>query len=372
MEVGLLSYGLDRAAGGIGRYTEELWRSLGGAGLRPTVFWAGRRRAENGIVPLPGAGRLPGLLTLGQAEIALLARKHKLDLVHDPTGSAPLGLVRTGRVTTIHDVVPYVYPETSSRLDRLIYRYWLPSSVQGMDAIITDSQCSKGDIVRFLKVPEEDVHVVPIASNRRYAPTNASATGAVLAKYEVESPYILYVGSIVPRKNLVRLLEAYSELLRWSGKWRLLIAGARKWRSSPVYETVERLSLADSVQFVGYVEEADLPALYSGADLFVFPSLYEGFGLPVLEAMACGTPVVTSNVSSLPEVAGDAAILVDPYRVGQIAEAMQRVLADGTLAGELRAKGMERAEQFSWERTARETIAVYEKVFSVQPSSAKE
>jgi len=145
----------------------------------------------------------------------------------------------------------------------------------------------------------------------------------------------------------------------------LVIVGAPNfWKSSPVAESVEKLGLKSCVHFTGYIPEGDLPALYNGADLFVFPSLYEGFGLPVLEAMACGTPVITSNTSSLPEVAGDAALLVDPYDVDAIAEAMRRVLTDLNLAGELRVKGLARASEFSWERTARETLAVYEKVLA--------
>ena len=137
-----------------------------------------------------------------------------------------------------------------------------------------------------------------------------------------------------------------------------------KWKFTPIFETVQRLGLEPHVHFTGYVEEEDLPAVYNGADLFVFPSLYEGFGLPVLEAMASGTPVITSNCSSLPEVGGDAAILIDPYDVDAIAEAMQQVLLNPTLAASLRVKGLAHAKKFSWERTAQETIAVYERVLA--------
>jgi glycosyltransferase involved in cell wall biosynthesis len=140
------------------------------------------------------------------------------------------------------------------------------------------------------------------------------------------------------------------------------VVGARKWKYSPIFETVKQLGLENHVHFMGFVPEDELPALYNGADLFVFPSLYEGFGLPVLEAMACGTPVITSNVSSLPEVAGNAALLVDPYNVDELADAMRRILSDPALAADLRARGLERAQQFSWERTAQETLAVYKHV----------
>ncbi len=187
----------------------------------------------------------------------------------------------------------------------------------------------------------------------------------MLQKLGIQRPYILYVGSIEPRKNLLRLLQAYARLREVAPQWRLVIVGARNiWLSSPLILEIDKMSLKPWVQFTGFIPESDLPALYNGADLFAFPSLYEGFGLPVLEAMRCGTPVVTSNLSSLPEVAGDAAILVDPYDVEAIASAMQRALTDPALAQDLQRRGLEWSEGFTWERTARQTLALYQKVLS--------
>jgi glycosyltransferase involved in cell wall biosynthesis len=361
---GLILYGLDRTMGGIGTYSQELRNALLQQSWPLLQFHAGATAPKPGVVPLPGAYRLPGLLSLGQLQIAWQSRRRNLALVHDPTGAMPLFLTGCAKVGTIHDVIPYIYPTTSSRLDWLIYRFWLPLAVRRLDAIITDSRQSKADIVQYLPVPPEKVTVIPCAANKRYRPLPAADVQPVLARHGIDFPYILYVGSIAARKNLPRLLEAYAQLRGWSARWRLVIVGARKWKSSPVYETVQRLNLAAHVHFTGFVEEEDLPALYNGADLFAFPSLYEGFGLPVLEAMACGTPVVTSNSSSLPEVAGEAALLVEPTDVAAIAQAMRRILADEALAADLRARGLARAAQFSWERTARETIAVYEQVLA--------
>jgi glycosyltransferase involved in cell wall biosynthesis len=360
MSYGLITYALDREPGGIGRYTIELLHGLRAAGSDITVLNAGAAGAPAGAQVLPGARLLPALLTLGQAEIAWFGRR--LALLHDPTGVAPLLLSRARRVATIHDVIPYIYPETSSRLDWLIYRCWLPLAAKRLDAIITVSQQSKADIVRYLHVKSEDVAVIPEAANSAYREMSQAEIAPALARHNIDFPYILYVGSVEARKNLPRLLEAYAGLRNWLRQWKLVIVGARKWKFSPVFETVQRLGLEPYVHFTGYVEEADLPALYNGAALFAFPSLYEGFGLPVLEAMACGTPVVTSSSSSLPEVAGDAALLVDPYDIAALADAMRRVLEDSALAAALRVKGLERARQFTWERTARETIAVYERV----------
>lgn len=363
---GFITYGLDRKPGGIGRYSLELLAALRAGGVWPTVLNAGRA-TEPDAVSLPGAGLLPGLLSIGQVAIAREARRRRLDLVHDPTGTAPLMLTNARRVVTIHDVIPYIYPKTSSRLDRLIYRLWLPLAVRHLDAVITDSECSRRDILTHLPVHPDKVTVVPIAASPRYRPLDRTQTAPVLARLGLTVPYILYVGSVEPRKNVSRLLEAFARLRADAPGYRLVIVGAGRWKTTPIFKTVARLGLEPYVSFTGYVAEEDLPALYAGAALFVFPSLYEGFGLPVLEAMACGTPVVTSNVSSLPEVAGDAALPVNPFDVETIADAMRRVLADPALAAHLRERGLARARQFSWERTARETLAVYERVLATAP-----
>ncbi len=359
--IGIIAYGLNRATGGIGRYTQELLTALRKADADITVFETDRTGEPNHIL-LPGTRLLPGLLTLGQVQIARAAQSQRLTLVHDPTGVVPLAFTHTRRVATIHDVIPYVYPHTSTLLDQVIYRFWLPFAVRGLDAIITDSTQSKADIVRYLLVQPEKIAVVPLAASSRYCLLDQETVHMVLARHNITTSYILYVGAIESRKNLPRLLEAYARVREWSSRWTLVVVGAYKWKYSSVFETVMRLGLENHIHFTGFIPEEDLPALYNGADLFVFPSLYEGFGLPVLEAMACGTPVVTSNVSSLPEVAGNAAILVDPYNIDELADAMRRVLSTPLLAADLRARGLERAQQYSWERTVHATLEVYKNV----------
>lgn len=365
MRIGIITYALDRASGGIGRYTNQLINVLRKSQVEPILLSAGSRSVGENAVSLPAAGLVPGLLSIGQVEIALAVRKLKLDLVHDPTGIMPLFFTPAARIVTIHDAFPLVYPGTSTALEKLIYRYWLPIVLRRTDAVITDSKQSKCDILQYLPISEKKVTVILIAKNSSYHPMAANEIRAALQRHAIHFPYILYVGSLEPRKNLIRLLHAYSRLRRWSTRWRLVIVGAKNfWKSTPVVETVRSLYLEEWVHFTGFVDEQDLPALYNGADLFVFPSLYEGFGLPPLEAMACGTPVVTSNVSSLPEVTGDAALLVDPYNVDEICEAMKSILSDADLAAGLRQKGLQRAGQFTWERMARETLAVYREVLN--------
>ncbi len=232
-----------------------------------------------------------------------------------------------------------------------------------MDAVITISLRSKADLVKYLKIPGKKIVVTQLAAGPEYRVLSTREIDSVLARAGIHKPYILYVGSVEPRKNISRLIDAYQELCKWSKRWQLVIVGAQNYRKfSPLVEKVERMDLQRQIKFTGYIAEQDLPAVYNGADMFCFPSLYEGFGLPVLEAMACGVPVVTSNNSSLPEVTGEAAILIDPYNIGEIASAMQRVLLGPDLAHDLRQCGLARAAQFTWEKTARETIAVYETV----------
>jgi len=371
LRVGLIIYGLDRSLSGIGRYTLELANALAVIGNRLELVLLtsgdfGPLARENKFqrVPLPGCRLLPGLVTLGNGLILLVAKRHKLDIVHDPTGVTPFlfgaGGART--VVTVHDVFAWSCPGTSTLLDTLIYRYWLPRVLPRVDAVITVSQVSKLDIARYLRIPQSKIHVIYEGVDSRYRPLPEEQVSQVTARYRLPKGYIFFVGSVEKRKNLHRLLQAYARLLEVGESRPLVIVGVTSRRYPEIDEALRQLRLESHVFFTGYVPDADLPALYSGADLFVFPSLYEGFGLPPLEAMACGTPVVCSNAASLPEVVGDAGLLVDPYDVEGLAEAMHRVLTDADLREELRRRGLARARQFTWERTARETVAVYREV----------
>jgi glycosyltransferase involved in cell wall biosynthesis len=371
MRIGIVTYALDRPLSGISRYTLELARALvvASSGLDLVLLTAGAAgplAAQNRFqrVPLPGCRLWPCLVTLGNVMIPLRARLLELDLVHDPTGATPL-FFRPGRartVVTIHDVFPWSCPGTSTLLDTLIHRYWLPRVLPRVDAVITDSQASKVDIVRFLGIPAARIRVIYPGVNTAHGPTSQSQIAVIRSSHGLPGSYILFVGSIEKRKNLHGLLHAYARLRKMGETHPLVVVGMRRWRYTETTETLRELDLEQHVIFTGYMPDADLPALYSGADLFVFPSLYEGFGLPPLEAMACGTPVVCSNAASLPEVVGNAAITVDPHDAEGLAEAMHLVLTDVDLHEELREKGLERARQFTWERTARETVAVYREV----------
>jgi glycosyltransferase involved in cell wall biosynthesis len=365
---GLLVYALDRRPSGIGHYSLRLLSAYRRLALSPLVLQAGGWPAGFNpstftTVRLRGAALLPALLGPGQLQLAYQARRQDLTFVHDLTGLLPLAFCPAPRLVTLCDAIPIIHPQVSTPLERLVYRCWLPIAVKSVQAVITLSRQSGADLVKRLGILERKVTVIPLAAGTQFRLLEEAEIQPALRRAGLERPYILYVGALEPRKNLLRLLQAYHRLCGWSTRWSLVIVGApNRWSLSRMAPEVARLDLGSRVKLTGYLPDADLPALYNAADLFCFPSLYEGFGLPVLEAMACGAPVLTSNTSSLPEVAGEAAVLVNPYNVPGIAAAMRRILSDPDLVADLRQRGLQRAAQFNWQRTALETIAVYEKV----------
>ena len=381
MRLGYLTYGLDRAPTGIGRYAVQLLKALAVLLDGPEiVLLTTEREDHHGLWArferhaLPGCHLLPGLLSVGNLALSRAVARLRLDLVHDPNGIAPfLGPSwGAGRVVTLHDTFAYVAPEAHDGFDTWRYRSLLPPAARRAAGVITVSQCSRRDLVRFLKLDPVRVHVTAEGVEACFRPLpDDQQRASVLQRYGIMRPYLLYVGGLNGRKNIPRLLEAYAHLRAQHPAVTLVIAGRRQWQAGAIDEAFRRLALEGRVHFTGYVADADLPALYSAAELFVFPSLYEGFGLPPLEAMACGTPVVTTNVSSLSEVVGDAALTVDPYDSSALAAALERALTDSALRAELRRKGLQRAAQFSWERTARETLAVYRQVLAARPARSR-
>jgi glycosyltransferase involved in cell wall biosynthesis len=301
-----------------------------------------------------------------------VARRFALDIVHDPTGATPFlvprRLARFARVTTIHDMVPFVHPETHERLTNLLFHRYIPHTLPFVDRIITVSNASERDIVRFFHVRPDCVATIPCGVSPRFGPRAASQVFDTLSRYGIVPPYLLTVGALQARKNLETLLESFARLRLEGLPHRLVVVGRKAWKSEGIFHRLDDLGLGDAVVLTGYVDDADLPALYAGAACFVFPSIYEGFGLPPLEAMACGVPVVTSNTSSLPEVVGDAAITVDPHDVGGFVAAIRRIVDQPALADELRARGLERAQRFTWERAAAAHASLYHDVVEQQRS----
>ncbi|MET0514895.1 MAG: glycosyltransferase family 1 protein [Nitrospiraceae bacterium] len=267
-------------------------------------------------------------------------------------------------IITICDLTFLLFPAYHPSFRVRAYSSGIFRSAARADGIVVISEHTRRDVIKYLGVPKEKIRVVYCAAAPHFRPIPPSERSQVLSGYSLDDQkYVLFVGNIEPRKNLIRLLEAYSQLLRRSQyRGPLILAGGQGWRNIGILRCVEEFALEKHVRFLGYVPDDVMPALMSGAELFVYPSLYEGFGLPPLEAMACGTPVITSNVSSLPEVVGEAALTVNPHDVAALADAMHRVLTDSEFREEMRRKGLERANEFSWEETARQTLKVYEEI----------
>jgi glycosyltransferase involved in cell wall biosynthesis len=372
MRIGYLTYGLDRAPTGIGRYAVELLKALGKITDGPEmVVLASERDDVHDLSTtfeyhrISGCHLLPSLMTLGNIRLSELAFRHTLDAIHDPNGIAPFVALqkRVRSIVTVHDAFAYVYPHAHNWLDNWRYRWHLPYVGRRADAIVTDSQCSRKDLIAYLGLDSSKVEVIWAGIDKHFKPvTDEVLLGTVTARYEIEPPFLLYLGALNARKNVARLLEAFSRVRSRHPKMSLVIGGKRQWGSDEIDRALRCLELDGKVHFTGYVDDSDLPALYSAAEAFVFPSLYEGFGFPPLEAMACGTPVVTSNVSSLPEVVGDAAIQVDPYDVSALSQAIDRVLSDQQLRKSLRMRGIERSKLFTWKEAARQTIQLYDRV----------
>lgn len=264
-------------------------------------------------------------------------------------------------VLTAYDVIPLIYPQYYTVPQRLIFRVAHTLALKTARITLAISEATKTDLIKRLGARPDRIRVTPLAADPRFTPQSTAAIQAVREKYHLPARFILYVGSNKPHKNLARLVQAFSDLQPLTSNFHLVIAGS--WDAR--YPEAKQLAEGNArIHFLGPMDDADLPALYGGALVFAFVSEYEGFGFPPLEAMACGTPVIASNTSSLPEVIGDAGLLVDPHDVGAIAAALTRLVDDPALYLNLKQRSLERAAHFSWEQTARLTLAAYHELMS--------
>ncbi|HLG53754.1 MAG TPA: glycosyltransferase family 1 protein [Vicinamibacterales bacterium] len=307
-----------------------------------------------------------------QIHVPWVLRRERPDLYHAPHYVLPAG-VRCRSVVTIHDCIHLMFPQyLPSRVAYAYARAQMWAAARRSDCILTVSDASKRDILNLFNVPPEKIVVIYNAIDAHFSVTPPEeAVARVRERYQLDHKFVLYVGNIKPHKNLVRLIEAFAELRRGDLEdLKLLIIGDEISKLPALRRAVHRHKLHKHVRFLGYLPDDQLAVLYRLASVFVFPSLYEGFGLPPLEAMASGTPVVTSNVSSLPEVVGDAAVLVDPYDVDSIVDGLRQVLTDPARAAEMRRRGLDRAREFSWERSVAKTLAVYRHIGAPLTSAA--
>ncbi|MFQ5736861.1 MAG: glycosyltransferase family 4 protein [Thermodesulfobacteriota bacterium] len=369
--IGQYSYNLARALSRIDRRNEYTLyilmtarRAKAAAGQETGLPDGGNFRVVWKTIPFPFQlfryAKLPGTgfreYMLGDLDV---------DVVHSNTFCVPRFRDKKKKVVvTVYDASVATHPECHRRGNIAHCLGGIKDAVKYADAIIAISEHTKADLVRLFDAPPELITVTQLAAGSEYHPVrDAGLLKAARDKYDLPESYILFVGSLEPRKNVKTLLKAYAMMRKaFREEFPLVIAGGKGWMNSEIPGMVEELGIEGSVTFAGYIDSADIAAVYSGASVFVYPSLYEGFGLPILEAMSCGTPVITSNVSSMPEVAGDAAELVTPTDAQGLASALEGMLGDPGRRAEMGRRGMERAAAFSWERCARETLEVYRKV----------
>lgn len=288
-----------------------------------------------------------------------------VDLLHVQY-TAPL-ISRVPTVVTIHDLSFEHFPQFFTPKERFFFKRTIPHTARRAAKVLTVSEFSRRDLIETYGLPSDKVVVTPNGVGSEFRPVQDERLVEDLKKkYGIEREYLLSVGNLQPRKNLARLIKAYTRLRELAEEFRcqLVLVGRRAWLYKHIFHEAHRPQYAGDVILTDYVPEADLPGLYSGALAFVYPSIFEGFGLPVLEAMACGTPVITSNSSSLPEVVGDAGLMVDPFDEEALEKAMLRVVEDAQLRVQLSEQSVRQAAKFSWRRTAELTLAVYQEVMA--------
>jgi len=359
--------------GGIGRYVRELVSALASIDNQTSynLFVAGAtilpdRVSENFVWQLTSISPrwfarlwyrlrfpLPVEFFAGRASLY-----HATDFVLPPT------LPATKTLLTVHDLSFLRVPESASPRLRAYLSSVVPHSVHRANHVLADSQATKDDIVSIYGVDPSKVTVLLSGVDSRFFPVVSSKI-TIRNKYAIgDRPYLFSVGTVQPRKNYSRIIRALSVLRSKGFDIVLVIAGGKGWLEDEMYRTIIETRMTDYVKLIGFADEADLPTLYSAASCLVFPSLYEGFGLPVLESMACGTPVITANVSSLPEVGGDAAILINPYDLDELVNAIERVLTSQDLRQDMIQRGLERVKGFTWEKSARQLKQIYDMLLS--------
>jgi glycosyltransferase involved in cell wall biosynthesis len=353
-------------SGGIAKYTRRLAARL--PALDPAMQFVYLYRRGHAETLSAQAGRVdcwtPAHHRLESLALSLETWPLRLDLLHSPDFIPPLFGSRRS-VVTVHDLAFLLYPEFLTAESRRYYNGQIRRAVRQAGAIITVSHATRADLVDRLAVPPDKISVIQHGADPEFEPLPAAEVAPVLARFGLAPGYLLFIGTFEPRKNVAGLLAAYALLRRRSSDIPpLVLAGGRGWLFEPTAARVQELHLQDHVRFIENFAAAEAPALYNGASLFVWPSLYEGFGLPVLEAMSCGLPTVISNCAALVEVAGDGALQADPADPEALADALYRVLTNSALRESLRQRGLNRRRKFSWEKAARETLAVYKRVLS--------
>lgn len=292
--------------------------------------------------------RMPCRVIMEQFYLPWLILRHKIDIVHSLHYSFPLIHFRAKRVVTVHDMTFFLFPEVHEKIKRIYFRWFIAQAVRHVDKIICVSDSTAADLKKYFpRLSKQKVEVIKLACS----------VPAKIEKSPYPSPYIAFIGTLEPRKNINLLIEAFAHA--GLPDYKLVVVGKKGWFYQEIFDLVQRCRLDEQVVFTGFVSDEQKYAILKSATLFVYPSIYEGFGLPILEALTLGIPTITSNVSSMPEVAGQAALLVNPNSVTELTQAMIKLAQDETLRAELTLKGIQQAEKFSWNNTALKTQMLY-------------
>jgi glycosyltransferase involved in cell wall biosynthesis len=290
-------------------------------------------------------------------------KEYDIDILHSPHYTSPV-FTKVSRVVTFHDMTFYTLPKVHTFFKRLLFKIYMKISSKIADKIVTVSESTAKDVEKILDVSSNKTCVTYNAKKDMYKPINNQENIVeVCSKYNIRDNYVLFVGTLEPRKNIKTLIKSYSKLIKEINKEiKLVVVGKKGWMYKEIFELMRSLGIDNQVIFTGFADLEDLPYLYNGAEVFVYPSIYEGFGIPVLEAISCGTPTITSNVSSMPEVIGDAGITVNPNDVDELKDAIKRIIEDDDLKEQFRKQGIEQAKKFTWKNCAKDTLQVYKKI----------
>ncbi len=364
ISLGIDATPLTQTRTGVGNYTHELIHALAASEDRPQMTLLSNRPIFGRYEQLGHIqeNHFPSNWLWMQLRLPRLLAESDLQLVHFPNNALPLASP-VPTVLTIHDASLFLYPHHHPWRRRLALRTIMRHAALKADAIITVSHYAKANLSQFLPVPPEKIQVIHEAAGSQFRqPITCQQRITIRKKYQLPDNFLLYVGTLEPRKNLARLLQAYARLLGVQPAYKsipLVIAGLEGWGAHSLAQQIAENRLQQHVHYIGFVDEADLPALYSAAKLFVFPSLHEGFGLPPLEAMACGTPVLTSQGSAMQEICGAAAHYVDPLSVDALTDAMHCLLSHPDRLHLLGEAGRRRSAEFSWQKSAQQTLTLY-------------
>jgi len=375
MRIGLDGLPLTKAKTGVGHYTFELAREL--ARLEPRTSFELIYPSTYAHLSLPETVAMPSNLKLDRVPVGPLGRqwwstglprhirREGIDLFHGTNYDVPLWR-RCATVLTIHDLSPLLFPQTHTRRSVVRTRRRLPLMVRTADAIITPTESVRRELAEYFKLTPEKIFAVPEAARECFRPMKLTETESVRQRLGVGDEFLLAVGTIEPRKNLATLVTAFEEVMRarTQSALQLVIAGGAGWLSGPLFEALKISPVRDRIVLTDYLDDDSLRSLYASCRVFVYPSIYEGFGLPPLEAMACGAPVIASRIPALAETTGDAALLFDHSSAKDLADKILGLMDDGQARQELSNAGLKRASEFSWERAAQLTMAVYTKAMA--------